>query len=178
LDYARQQLAATTVTAPVSGRIAKATVQPGQQVSPSSPLGVINDDRWQEIRLPVSEREAQLLGIHNGASEVPVQVFLFTHSEASPVPAMVVRSEAQRRQFQQIVLSAQPQYGPGEQALLAGSFVEAEIRSALIEYGSVITRAALQAGDRVLVVDDQQRLQSVAADILDRGKELIYLVNA
>ena len=36
----------------------------------------------------------------------------------------------------------------------------------------------LQAGDRVLVVDDQQRLQSVAADILYRGKDLIYLGNA
>src|SRR5690606_520201 len=118
LDYARQQLAATTVTAPVSGRIAKAAVQPGQQVSPATPLGIINDDRWQEVRLPVSEREAQLLGIRNGASDVPVQVFLFTHPEANPVPAMVVRSEAQRGQFQQIVLIAQPEYRAGEQPLL------------------------------------------------------------
>src|SRR5690606_22065193 len=134
-------------------------LQPGQQVSPATPLGIINDDRWQEVRLPVSEREAQLLGIRNGASDVPVQVFLFTHPEANPVPAMVVRSEAQRGQFQQIVLIAQPEYRAGEQPLLPGTFVEAEIRSALIENVSVIPRAALQAGDRVLVVDDQQRLQ-------------------
>ena len=91
------------------------------------PLGIINDDRWQEVRLPVSEREAQLLGIRNGASDVPVQVFLFTHPEANPVPAMVVRSEAQRGQFQQIVLIAQPEYRPaGEQPLLPGTFVEAK----------------------------------------------------
>lgn len=178
LDYARQQLAATRVTAPVSGRIASASVQPGQQVSPATPLGVINDDRWQEVRLPVSEREAQLLGIRNGASEVPVQVFLFTHPEANPVPAMMVRTEAQRGQFQQIVLIAQPEYRPGEQPLLPGTFVEAEIRSAVLENVSVIPRAALQAGDRLLMVDDQQRLQSVAADILYRGKELVYLGNA
>lgn len=180
LNYARQQLQNTQINAPISGRVAAAHVQPGQQVSPELILGTIDDNRWQEIALPVSDSEAQLLGINGHITdtenaETPLQVTL--HSGGVELKAHIVRSEARRAAFQQIVLIARPDYQPGDAQLLPGTYVEADIFSPVMNGITRIPRQALQAGNRLLLVDNQQRLQTREADILYRDKTHIYLRN-
>lgn len=180
LNYARQQLQNTQINAPVSGRVAAAHVQPGQQVSPELILGTIDDNRWQEVALPVSDGEALLLGIHGRITDAehtdsPLQVTL--HSGGVQLRAHIVRSEAHRAAFQQIVLIARPDYQPGDAQLLPGTYVEADIFSPVIQGITRIPRPALQAGNRLLLVDNQQRLQSSEADIIYRDKTHIYLRN-
>ncbi|MCA6063891.1 efflux RND transporter periplasmic adaptor subunit [Thalassolituus marinus] len=182
LKFARQQLRDTRVYAPVSGRITGVMVQPGQQVSAATVLGLIQDDSWQEIRLPVSDHEAHLLGINadDGAGDFSqISVSLRT-SEQGPVwPAKIVRSEAERGQFQQIILVAHPDYSarPGTPHLLAGTFISAEIRGAQRSDVRVIPRSALQADDRLLLLEQGNRIVTRDADIIHRGRDLIYLSN-
>jgi RND family efflux transporter MFP subunit len=176
LQYAQQQLHATRIYAAVSGRIARATIQPGQQVSPAMVLGVIYDDNWQEIRLPVSDHEAQLLGIRPG-TESPLPAVTLTTVNGTQIPAQITGSEAGRDAFQQIILLARPQYSADTTPLLPGTFVEAEILSPAIAGISRIPRSALQAGNHLLMVDQQHQLHDVAANLLYAGKDQLYLRN-
>lgn len=176
LQYAQQQLRDTRIYAAVSGRIARASIQPGQQVSPAMVLGVIYDDNWQEIRLPVSDHEAQLLGIRPG-TEKPLPAVTLTTAGGTKIPAQITGSEAGRDAFQQIILLARPQYSADATPLLPGTFVEAEILSPAIAGISRIPRSALQAGNHLLMVDQQHQLHDVAANLLYAGKDQLYLRN-
>ena len=176
LQYAQQQLRDTRIYAAVSGRIARATIQPGQQVSPAMVLGVIYDDNWQEIRLPVSDHEAQLLGIRPG-TEKPLPAVTLTTAGGTKIPAQITGSEAGRDAFQQIILLARPQYSADITPLLPGTFVEAEILSPVITGISRIPRSALQAGNHLLMVDQQHQLHDVNANLLYAGKDQLYLRN-
>ncbi|MCD8522387.1 MAG: efflux RND transporter periplasmic adaptor subunit [Saccharospirillaceae bacterium] len=176
LQYAQQQLRDTRIYAPVSGRIARASIQPGQQVSPALVLGVIYDDQWQEIRLPVSDHEAQLLGIRPGTDH-PLPAVTLTTAGGTKIPAHITGTEAGRDNFQQIMLLARPHYSADMAPLLPGTFVEAEILSPVITGVSRVPRSAMQAGNHLLLVDEQHQLHDIAARVLYAGKDQLYLHN-
>ena len=173
LKYARQQLQDTQIVAPVSGRLAQVLVQPGQLVQAAQTLASIYDDSWQEVALTISDSDAALLRLENNQQPHTVKL----HSNGRTIAARIVRSEARRADFQQIVLIARPQYQAGEIPLLPGTYVDADIFTPPMQNIISVPRSALQADNRLWLVDSQQQLQSVEADIIYRAQDTLYLRN-
>lgn len=174
LQFAQQQLYATTITAPIDGRVASALAQPGQFITPSMVLGVIHDDAWQEIHLSISDQEAQLLGVNDALPDEPLAVQLRLVNSATILSGAVIRRSAQRSAFQQVTLTVRPIYQPGQTPLLAGTFVTADILSPPIRGLGAIPHRALQTQNRLFHVDAEQRIVSQAIDVVYRGKERVY----
>lgn len=76
LDVAKINLSYTTITAPISGRIGRAKVDPGNLVSPDTGVlaTIVNDDEVR-VLFPVSQREI-LDARRNGADPSTIKVFL------------------------------------------------------------------------------------------------------
>ncbi len=73
LKNAQQQLAYTSITAPVSGRVGRKNVQVGQQVQPGTPLLAIVDGRYW---VTANFKETQLEKMHPGqAAEIKLDSF-------------------------------------------------------------------------------------------------------
>jgi membrane fusion protein, multidrug efflux system len=71
LESAQIQLNDTVIVAPVSGRVSKKTVEPGQIVQPGSPLMTIVPDN--DLWVTANYKETQLAGVHTGSlAEVEV----------------------------------------------------------------------------------------------------------
>ncbi len=71
LEAARIQLSDTKIVAPISGRISKKSVEPGQYVQPGTPLLTIIPDK--DVWVTANYKETQLTGVHSG-SPVLVEV--------------------------------------------------------------------------------------------------------
>ncbi|WP_430460927.1 efflux RND transporter periplasmic adaptor subunit [Thalassolituus sp. LLYu03] len=184
LNYARQQLQDTHILAPVTGRLSQVRVQPGQDLLAGQILASVQDQNWQEIPLTISDDEARLLQLPNAPYALTVRLYSshstgdHNTSDQRTINAHIVRSEAQRANFQQIVLIARPDYGTDDETLLPGTYVEADILTPVLPQVIAIPRAALQADNRVLLIDEAQTIQSVAADIVYGTADTLYLRNA
>ncbi|MBE9010561.1 HlyD family secretion protein [Pseudanabaenaceae cyanobacterium LEGE 13415] len=88
LKNAQQQLAYTTISAPVSGRVGRKNVQVGQQVQPGSPLLAIVDDQYW---VTANFKETQLENMRPGEkAEIKLDSFphhTFTGRVESIAPA-------------------------------------------------------------------------------------------
>ena len=171
LERARLDLERTEIRAPYDGRIRVKMVDIGQYVTPGSQLATIYSTDHAEIRLPVRKGDLAFLDIDLGSS-----------GEKNPGPPVLLRGELAGRSetwsghivrtdssfdpktrmldlFARVDDPFRLQRGAGGSPLPIGMFVEAEIGGYVAQDAVVLPRAALREKNRVLVVDDDDRLR-------------------
>lgn len=187
VERAELQLSRTRVEAPYDGRVRTRQVGVGQYVGPGTPLAAVFATDYAEVRLPVPQAELGFLGIDLGAPGDGDGGSGGGGDEAGPAVALsgsiggdphtwrgrIVRTagsiDPRTRMldlFARVDDPFQRRRGRGADEgdgaappLPMGLFLEAEIAGRVAPGVFVLPRAALRDGDRVLVVDADDRLR-------------------
>ncbi|HRK15004.1 MAG TPA: efflux RND transporter periplasmic adaptor subunit [Prosthecobacter sp.] len=168
LAKARRDLERTILRAPYAGQVLEQTADVGQMVGPGTTLGQIFAVDYVEVRLPLPERESQFLSLpqpfRDGAARSGGKALLKATVAGKPAQweGRVVRVESAldetTRQVMAVVQVDDP-YGrreDGTPPLTIGAFVEAELAGEPLRDVFVIPRAAVRAGNEIILIDRPQ----------------------
>jgi RND family efflux transporter MFP subunit len=163
---ANRDLSRTEITAPFAGLVRQESVDIGQFVSRGASVATIYAGDQAEIRLPIADRQLAFLNLPVGhRGELPVEqqpgVTLTAEYAGRTLTweGKIVRTEAQIDTASRMVhVIARVSNENQDVPLNVGLFVNAEIEGLLVENVVVMPRNALRNGNRVLVVDTENRL--------------------
>ena len=182
LEQARRNLERTRIKAPFNGLVRDESVDLGQLVGPGGPVATLYAADRMEVRLPLADRQLAFLNLPIGQlgalpPTLQPEVVLSAQyaGQALRWSGRIVRAEAQIDTLSRMV-NIVAQVDEGERGPPAvGLFVNAEIQGLKVENIVVLPRSALRGGNRVLVVDDRNRLRfrSVSPLRLYRDEVLI-----
>ena len=165
-NQASRDLARTEIKAPFTGLVRQETVDIGQFVARGTPVATIYAGDQAEIRLPVADRQLAFLNLPLGhRGELPAEqqpnVTLTAEYAGRTLTwqGKIVRTEAQIDTSSRMVhVIARVSNEEQDVPLNVGLFVNAEIEGLLVEDVVVLPRNALRNGNRVLIVDEENRL--------------------
>jgi RND family efflux transporter MFP subunit len=184
-ERAERDLARTEIRAPYAGRVREENVDVGQFVTRGAPIGRIYAVDYAEVRLPVPDSELAYMDLpmlYRGETPegggAPVRLHARFAGGEHTWTGRIVRTEGEidaRSRMVNVVARVEDPYGrsgisdagdgspPGSAnderpPLAVGLFVEAEIQGRRVENAVTLPRSALRGGDRVLVVDAENRM--------------------
>lgn len=186
LAHAKDQLDRTKIRAPYDGLFAAKQVDIGQYVNVGSPLARIFAIDRAELRLALPEHKLNYLELPTLAQpdlniEPRVQLFAEIGDQLHTWNARLVRTEGvfdDRTRVLFAVAEIKDPYGihqTRQQELRIGTFVEAQIEGRVINDLIVLPRQLLRAGNRVWVIDPQNRLQNRVVTVLRTDGSDIYV---
>ena len=165
LRQARIDLDRTRLVAPYAARVLEKKADIGQFVTPGTPLGSIYAIDYVEVELPLARREMAEL-------ELPLQRPGDDPGVAGPEVVLrngdaewhgrivrVTGAVDTRTRQQYVVARVDAPYAIGHQPLQIGQFVTAEIAGRTLEKVYVIPRSAVRTGNRIIVVDAEDKLR-------------------
>jgi RND family efflux transporter MFP subunit len=167
LDQARRDLDRTVIRAPFSGLVRRESVDIGQFVSRGTSIATLYASADAEVRLPIADRQLAFLNLPLGMRgelppELQPRVTLWAEFAGQRLAwqGRIVRTEAQIDTMSRMVhVVARVDNDNADTPLSVGLFVNAEIEGLLAEDVVVLPRAALREGNRVLIVDAEDRLR-------------------
>ena len=174
LERAKRDLSRCHVTAPYDGRVLSKSVDLGQYVaaSPTGAAARIYSTASAEIRLPISEREANYL---NNPETTPAKVQLSSANRSWT--ARLVRLEGtidtSSRLLYAIAAINDPFSGP--EALRRGLFVNADIEGRMLHNVYSIPRYALRGSNSVYVLSPENRLEERKVEIIKSDTETVII---
>lgn len=155
----------TRVTAPVDARILSTSLDVGQLVSPSIPVGALYAIGNVEIAVPVSAEELQLLSPVKGR-----KASLTLEGPAAHIEGEVTRlGSVLDPRTRQAILYIKPNDISG---LTIGSFVKASIAASDVDGALTIPLTALAGRDQVWVVKGDE-LQNRRISVLDQSGDQV-----
>ncbi len=162
-----RDLERTQLKAPFTGLVRHESVDIGQLVGRGSAVATIYASDQAEVRLPIADRQLAFLNLPVGhRGELPLDQQPNVRLSAEYAGRMlewsgkIVRTEAQIDTSSRMVhviarVTNEDQVAP----LSVGLFVNADIEGLLVDDVVVLPRNALRTGNRVLVVDDDNKLR-------------------
>ena len=177
----------TIIRAPYAGQVLEQAVDVGQYVSPGTTLGRIFATDFVEVRLPLPERESQHVRLpehyRDAGDAIPAaKVRLRTTAAGKTViwEGRLVRVEsaldAETRQSTAVAQIDNPfsKRADGAPPLKIGQFIEAEIEGDALEDVFIIPRAAVRAGDEIILITAQKTLRRMFVEpIFGTEKQII-----
>ncbi|MCP3959761.1 MAG: efflux RND transporter periplasmic adaptor subunit [bacterium] len=184
LGMARLALERTAIRAPFAGRVRGTRVDVGQYLTPGEEVAQVHAIDYAEVRLPVPDRQLAFIDLplaHQGDGNGPIAHLSanFTGKHTA-WQGRIVRAEGEldrRSRMMHLVARVEDPYGrkqTGQPPMAVGLFVDAEIAGRTV-VGALLPRAALRDGDRVLVVDADERLRWRDVDVLRTEKESVLI---
>ncbi|MDZ7824990.1 MAG: efflux RND transporter periplasmic adaptor subunit [Gammaproteobacteria bacterium] len=187
LEQARLDLRRTRISLPFPGRIRDTDVNVGEFLQPGARLGRAFATDLLEVRLPFTDRQLASLGLPLGyaAGDEPgraVRLQAVVGGQEQVWQGELVRLDADIDPSTRLVhglVRVRDPLGEGVSdrgvPLPVGLYVEAGVRGRRVAEARVIPRDALRAGDRVLLVDEDGRLEvrSVEVSHSDRSTAVI-----
>jgi RND family efflux transporter MFP subunit len=191
----------TVVRAPFDGRVRERSVDVGQFVSPGIKLGRIFAVDYAEVRLPVQTDElayldAEFVGLdrreefEGGEQGALVRLTGRLGGRELAWEARLVRAEAaidEQTRMLHVVARIDDPYlleavtneteglVPEKVPLPAGLFVTAEIEGRSVDDVFVVPVMALRDGDRVFVLDDEDRLRVREVSVIRRNRGQVVI---
>jgi RND family efflux transporter MFP subunit len=188
-DYraAELNLERTRIRAPFNGRVRDKHVDIGQYLSPGTPLARLYASDTLEVRLPLNDRQVGLIDLpRRGASQrqppaADVTLSASFGGQHQQWSGRLVRTEASIDvDSRMLYVIVEVESKPHNQAmpLSVGMFVNAEIAGKLMKQVITLPRQALQLGDQLLALDDQDRLHFETATVLQQDRLQVYVTSA
>lgn len=165
---AERDLDRTVIRAPYAGQVLEQNADVGQMVGTNTVLGQVFAVDYVEVRLPLPERESQFLTLPQPFRDAPPDTgskALLRATVAGKVvqwEGRVVRVESAldetTRQVMAVVQVDDPyaRRADGTPPLTLGAFVEAELIGEPLPDVFVIPRAAVRAGNEIILIDRPQ----------------------
>ena len=178
LAQAERDLSRTEIRAPFDGRVRDERVDLGQFVSRGASIGTIYATDFVEMRLPIPDAELAYLdlpllqGGETGPDGPVVRIRARFAGAEHEWRGRVVRTEGEidaKSRMVHVVARVENPYEADEDGrppLAVGLFVQAEIEGPQVEGVTVVPRVALREGDRLMVVDAENRLYLRPVDVL------------
>ncbi len=189
LKQARRDLSRTRVLAPFAGRVREKRVDVGQFVSRGAPVARVYAVDYAEVRLPIPDDEVAFVDLpidyrnefsDSAAPEVKMRA-RFAGREYTWT-GRIVRTEGEidpRTRMIYAVARVEDPYGRGSEPdrppLAVGLFVEAEIVGRKVDDVVVLPARALRGSDRVMIVDDEDRLRTRRVEVLRRERNTVLI---
>lgn len=170
LRQAEVKLQRTVIRAPYRGMVSAKSVDVGQYVTIGSRLAELFAIDFAEVRLPMTQKDLSMLDDlallgSDDSGNIRVELIGSVNGQQSLWKADLVRTEgsiSERNRVQYLVARIIDPYNLEDNSqpvpLLMGTFVEAQIRGKTIDQVYPLPRHALRSGNRVAVVDANQRL--------------------
>lgn len=184
---AERDLERTVIRAPYDGQVIRQLVDIGQFVSQGTPLGEIFAVDYVEIRLPLPEREIRFLHLperfRDGVTtthEAAVQLHSPFEGDSAWSGSIVRVESAIDETTRQITAVAQINDPYAKRAdsgppLKIGQFLEAEIEGEVLQNVFIIPRKAVRAGNEIILITKENKLQRVVVDPLLSDAEKIIV---
>lgn len=167
LDQAKRDLDRTEVKAPFAGLVQSESVDVGQLVGRNSPVATLYAVDQMEVRLPIADRQLAFLNLPVGqrgalpeGQQPAVTLTADYAGRTLSWRGRIVRTEAEIDVASRMLnVVARVNAESHAEPPAVGLFVEAEIEGLLVEDIVVMPRNSLRNGNRVLVVDADNRLR-------------------
>ncbi|ROS01986.1 RND family efflux transporter MFP subunit [Sinobacterium caligoides] len=188
-QQAELALARTIISTPFAGRIQQTLVNLGQYVAPGTPVARIYATDRVEVKLPLTDRQVALLdlplhyqGESIGQQPAPLAVTLSAQFAARQWQwrAEVRRTDAsidvQNRVVYAVAEVANPfarDLATRRPPLMVGQFVQASIEGRELDNVLLLPRRALQPGNKLWLVDDDNRLQALTVELLQATRQQV-----
>jgi RND family efflux transporter MFP subunit len=175
LEMARLNLSRTTIKAPFAGRLRRKLSDLGQYVVPGVPLAEVFSTDYAEVPLPIQERELAFLEVDWDSTsgkgpEVEFRGVLGGRSLRWKGRVVRVGNEIDIKTRMMTLyarIDERASLDEGEPTPLPmGMFLDAEIAGRTATAITVLPRSSIREGDRVLVVDTDDRLRFRSVEIL------------
>lgn len=187
LEQARVNLARTEIAAPFNAVVQARGANLGARVGESTPLGTLigTDEYWVEVSVPVSQ--LRWISIpHGGGPEGGSPVRLYDEAAWGPgvyrigrVIRLAAALEESGRMARLLVRVEDPlslrKENAGAPRLLIGSYVRGIIEGKTVPAAAAIEREFLRDGDRVWVLDAENRLDIRPVEIAYRGPDRVLV---
>ena len=184
LEKAQEDLNRTSIRAPYDGMVQEKRADVGQYVNTGSQLALIFATDYAEIRLPITQRELALIDLPSAdGSSVPLPVTLT--SQAGKIQhtwqGLIVRSEGvfdSASRVLYVVAQVEDPYnqsGRNGELLRIGTFVTASIQGRFGGALFTIPRHALQRGETLWIIDEQQKIYPRDVQIVSTDEEYAYV---
>lgn len=184
LERARLDLGRTAIRAPFTGRVRSERVDLGQAVNRGDVLAMVYATDVVEIRLPITDAQLAYLDPALGKGMGPIEDGPEVRVEADyggtrrVWQGRIVRTEAEldaRSRMVHVVARVGNVEGTEAVSLPVGLFVEAGIRGQVARGVIALPRQALREGNRVLVIDAEDRLRWRDVTLLRAERERILV---
>lgn len=165
-QQAQRDLERSEILAPFTGLVRSEQVDIGQVISRGAPIATIYATDVVEVRLPLADRQLAFLNLpigHRGnlpeGQRAPVTLSAEYGGKTLSWSGEITRTEAEIDMRSRMVHVVARVVNAGEATPLpVGLFVNAEIEGMLAQGIYDLPRNALHPGNRVLIVDDNDRL--------------------
>lgn len=185
VDLAERNLARCIIRAPFQGRVTQKAVDLGQFVSIGQPFGTVYALEAVEVRLPITTRDSAWLDLPLGQSfEGKTRALLEAQvgETRHRWEGQIVRTDGMidpKTRMIQAVASVKHPFGkkewPAAFPLTPGLFVQATIEGKVQEGCFQIPRDALWEGDRVLCLQDDNRLFFREVNIIHHTRDHVLI---
>ena len=184
LEKAQEDLNRTSIRAPYDGMVQEKRADVGQFVNTGSQLALIFATDYAEIRLPITQRELSLIDLPSaGDSSSPLPVTLTSEAGAArhTWEGLVVRSEGIFDSASRVLYAVAQVEDPYNQngrigePLRVGTFVTASIQGRFGGALFTIPRHALQRGETLWIIDEQQKIYPRDVEIVSTDEEYAYI---
>ena len=187
VKQAQTKLQRATIRAPYAGMVSVKSVDVGQYVTTSSRLGETFALEFVEVRLPLTAKDLSQMeprSFQNMNSGIKVVLSGSVNGRSTDWSAVIVRSEGvvnELNRSQYLVARVSDPYGLNQPlltsvpSLLVGTFVTAKLPGKILKGVFKVPRSALLQGSRVAVVDEMQKLQINAVEVVFNDEGYYYI---
>ncbi len=168
LERAKIDLERTVIKAPFKGRVRSESVDIGQFLREGANIATIYDTERLEVRLPLADSQLAFLDPRytqmGSAGDKPAAVTLSAQFAGAPQTwnAVLTRTEGDistRSRFLHVIAEVRDTKNDNEVQLPVGLFVTSVIQGRDVERLVRIPRTALRADNRVMVIDEDNKLR-------------------
>jgi len=187
VKQAQTKLQRATIRAPYAGMVSVKSVDVGQYVTTGSRLGETFALEFVEVRLPLTAKDLSQMeprSFQNMNSGNKVVLSGSVNGRSADWSAVIVRSEGvvnELNRSQYLVARVSDPYGLNQPlltsvpSLLVGTFVTAKLPGKTLKGVFKVPRSALLQGSRVAVVDEMQKLQINAVEVVFNDEGYYYI---
>jgi RND family efflux transporter MFP subunit len=198
LEKAERDLVRTELVAPYAGRVRDESVDVGQFVTRGAPIASLYAVDYAEVRLPIPDADLRYIDLPliprgEGDGEAPPGPDVLLQArfagEDHSWSGRIVRTEGEidvRSRMVHVIAQVKDPYGlladgegSGSQLatapLAVGLFVEAQILGRRLDDVVVLPRVALRDGDRVWIVDGDDRLHAREVEIVRLERDQVVI---
>lgn len=167
LEKARRDLERTRVTAPFAGRLSAKRTELGSYLAPGAPIADFTSTGSHRVRLPVNVEDLAFLPDNGDHANVPVTLEADAAGRSHTWEGKILRTEGEvERGTRSVYLVAEVAEKDTHDLLQPGLFVRAQITGVTLDNIFRVPRAAFVDRDRLILVDDKNRLRFQQVEIV------------